>query len=330
MRNREEASYYLETIAQSRFSEEKSGKNEVLEDLKKEENHPLICGYWAIMGECENGHRFAKALDCGQEWCRTCRETSHRRRFSRWLVKAQKIKEMAYMVVTIPPDRRPRGEKETYRVKIDGKFVVKERLVLSGLAIRITRILIRRGFKRGLRRIHFFGDESNDWTPHFNFLFEGGYLNDAELRSLKRAIREVLGIPEAVIFYQYTKEVNKIIHWLKYVTRATFLKRWWDREMAEELYNFKNTISWGTWTDEDKWSLPCHEKIYGYIAKVENSVCPCCGSKIHWSKTVHVDELAELDYQQIWLKVWQERPPPEKVLAFDLLRSLNRDLNNKK
>lgn len=315
---------YLESIAQSDFPEGKAQRSDIENDLKEEKNQPRICGYWAILGECENGHKFAKALDCGQEWCPICKETSHRRRFSRWLSKAMKIKKMAYLVVAPPSDKMPRGEKEKYQVRIDGKIVIKERLVLSGLAIRITKILKRKGYDRGFRRMHPFGSKTNNYQPHFNFLFEGGWLNDSELRSLKKEIREVLGIPETVIYYQYTEEVGKIIHWLKYVTRATFLKKWWDEEMAEALHNFKNTVSWGTWTDEDKWGLPDHEKIYGYVGKIENSVCPCCNAKIHWTRAVHIDELKELDYQQIWLKVWQIRPPPEKVLIFDLLRAFDR------
>jgi len=318
------SSNYLETIAQSRFSGENCDETAILKDLKEDENHSRVCGYWAILGECESGHKFAKALDCGLEWCTVCRETSHRRRFSRWLPKAMKIEKMAYMVVTIPSDKRLRGEKERYKVKVNGETVIKERLVLSGLAIRITKFLKRKGYNRGFRRLHFFGSETNTWNPHFNFLFEGGFLDEADLKSLKDGIRNILGMPDAVIYYQYTEKVEKIIHWLKYVTRATFLREWWDREMVEALHNFKNTVSWGTWKDEDKWGLPDHEKIYGYVSKIERSICPCCGSKIHWTRAVHIDELETLDYQQIWLKVWQERPPPERVLIFDLLRSLNR------
>ncbi|GAI73676.1 unnamed protein product, partial [marine sediment metagenome] len=54
---------------------------------------------WFIAGECENGHRFAKELVCGKEWCSVCGEdgsTAHMRRFARWLPKAQQLEVMGY------------------------------------------------------------------------------------------------------------------------------------------------------------------------------------------------------------------------------------------
>ena len=266
----------------------------------EEEKSSQLCGYWGIVGECEHNHRFAKSLDCGREWCLECKDRSHNRRFSRWLLKAQKINEMGYMVVTFPENKRPRLKNK-----------------LSKIGILITEGLIRRGIKRGLRRWHFFGDRNNDWYPHINFLFEAGYFNEEELASVKMMIREVLGIPEAVIYYQYTQSVKKMIHWLKYVTRPTFLKREWDEEMACELYNFRNCVQWGKWDDEDKWSLPEIEKSLGYVAKIERSICPVCGSRIRWGMIVPLCELNELDdFEQIWHGFWQVNPGPEIALVY--------------
>ena len=281
-------------------------QEDLADDSKPLERHQ-ICGKWATMGECEGGHKFAKALDCGREYCRECKETSHRRRFSRWLSKAFQIEEMGQIVVTFEPDKRPRKREDFRQI---GK-VIKD-------------VLVALGFERGFRRWHWFGDKTNAWNPHLNFLLESGYLEPDFLDLVKEQIREVIGVENSEIHYNYSDKIGQKIHMLKYVTRATFLKRWWDLDMSDELKNFRNCVSWGRWEDEDKWGLPDHEKIYGYIAKIEMSICPCCGKKIHWSRTIHLDDLAILDYQQIWLKTWQERPPPEKVLTFNLLRSLNR------
>lgn len=298
------SSNYLEFIA--------NDSTPVSHENLADASHPLesyqICGTWATMGECENGHKFAKALDCGREWCGECKETSHRRRFGRWLPKAFKIEEMGYLVVTFEGDKRPR-----------------EKVEFNQIGRAIKQVLVALGFERGLRRWHWFGKIINAWNPHLNFLLESGYLDPEFLGLIKEQIREAIGVKDAVIYYHYSDEVGKKIHWLKYVTRATFLKRWWDLGMADELYNFRNCVSWGRWEDDDKWGLPDHEKIYGYVAKIEMGICPCCGSKVHWSRTVHVDDLEVLDYQQIWLKVWQERPPPGRVLAFGLLRLLDRN-----
>jgi len=298
------SSNYLEYIAKVSTPV----KNEILaDDSNSLESHRRICGKWATMGECESGHKFAKALDCGREWCRECKETSHRRRFARWLSKAFQIEEMGQIVVTFEPDKRPRNREEFRQM---GK-VIKD-------------VLLALGFERGFRRWHWFGDKTNAWNPHLNFLLESGYLEPDFLDLVKEQIREAIGVENAEIHYNYSDKIEQKIHMLKYVTRSTFLKRWWDLDMSDELKNFRNCVSWGKWEDEDKWGLPSHEKIYGYIAKIEMSICPCCGKKIHWSRKIHLDDLAILDYQQIWLKTWQARPPPEKVLTFSLLRSLDR------
>jgi len=262
-----------------------------------------------MLGDDETGHRFAKSLDCGKEWCGECKETVHGRRFARWLPKAQKIGVMGYLVITFPEDKRPRD---------------KERL--SWLSIQITRGLKKRGIHRGLRRWHYFGEKSNKYNPHLNFLLDSGHLNPKKLAEIKGMIRAVLRIPEAVIYYQFSRSKYKMIHWLKYVTRPTFLDRKWDEEMAEEIYNFRNSAVFGKWLDEDKWALPKREKMLGYYSKIERSICPICGKEIHWRGIVHTEDLAVLGYEQVWKKIWQFEPPPEKVLQFNFLRSLRRNL----
>lgn len=269
---------------------------------------PLHCGKWAVVGRCECGRQFAKSLSCGREWCTRCRKSAHGRRMARWLSKAQKMGVMGYLVVTFPEDKRPRTKKALGRI---GRL--------------ITRALVRRGFDRGLRRWHFFGEQPFVWHPHLNFLFESGYLDDEKLESLKRAIRGILKLDEAVIYYQYSEAVNQKIHWIKYVTRPTFLRKKWDVVMAAELRNFRNCVSWGKWEDKDKWSFPAAmEKTLSYRAKIERGICPVCDSKIQWSRPVKIDELFDRGFEEIWAGLWQERPPPEKVLEFEFFKKLDR------
>lgn len=265
------------------------------------------CGRFALLGECVDGHKYAKSLDCNKEWCGVCKDSAHGRRIARWLPKAQKIGVMGYLVVTFPEDKRPRDKKR-----------------LSWAAIQITRGLRRQGIRRGLRRWHYFGDKSDLWNPHINFLLDSGYLSPHQLIKMKKMIRGVLGIPEAVINYQFTREKKKIIHWLSYVTRPTFLKREWDEQMADELYNFRNAASFGKWLDENKWEISKKEEILGYYSKIANSICPICGKEIHWHGLAKKEDLAELGYEQIWKKIWQVDAPADKVLAFDFLKDLQR------
>ena len=301
------SSNYLECIANDSTPDKSEGE-------KRDFHTSGLCGSWAMLGACENGHKFAKALDCGREWCSVCRESSHKRRMARWFFKAQKINEMSMLSLDFSYGQGLRTKKELNQI---GRVV---REVLCSL-----------GFDRGLRRWHWFGEgrpwfgsEINLFHPHLHILLESCFLDPGALDLVKEQIREALGIYDLVIHYQYTAEVRRIVFWLKYVTRPTFKKRDWDRDMAEELHNFRNSVSWGRWDDKDKWELPGEERIYNYIGKIERGFCPCCGAKIHWTKAIKIEGLDELDYQQIWVGVWLERPPPRKVLDFKLLKIIGR------
>jgi len=292
------------------------------------DNVPLHCGTWAVISHCDCGQPLAsKSLDCGLEWCTRCKARTHGRRMARWFPKAFKMDIMGYLVITFHPTERPRTQG-----------------ALRRMGILITEALIRRGFKRGLRRWHFFGEKSNAWHPHLNFLLESGYLKNGELESLKKVIRGILGLDNAVINYHYSQAVNEKIHMIKYVSRPTFLKKEWDEDMAIEIFNkyktewniekgewekkkvaFRNTVSWGKWDDEDKWSLsPATEKILSYRAKIAEGICIGCGSKVKWSRPVKIDELFERGFEEIWPGIWQERPPPAKVLEFELFKIFDR------
>jgi hypothetical protein len=223
---------------------------------------------------------------------------------ARWLPKLQKIKEMAYLVVTLPLDRRPRRAAD-----------------LQEIGQEITGILKRRGFARGLRRWHFYGDKSMIWNPHLNFLMDGGFLSEARLNDIKKAICGVLKIEKIVVHYHYHQSVGKKLHWLRYVARPTFLNESWNFELAEELYNFRNSGWWGKWDDEDKWTLPEKEKKLAYYRKIEAGICPTCGKKLEGGRVAPVsDFLEDLDWAQIWDKEWQYKGPPENVLMYRFLR----------
>jgi len=285
----------------------KNQKRDEKEEVFPYKAHRYIrCGSWALVRSCSDGHTFAKSLDCGREWCEKCRTSSHGRRMGRWLPKAQKIKEMAYLIITLPVYRRPRTASGLR--KID-----------KG----ITEILKRWGFARGLRRWHTYGDKSVRWNPHLNFLMDGGFLSERHLEFLKKEIYEFLKVEKAVVYYQYTQSVGKILHWLKYVTRPTFLNESWDFEMAEELHNFRNSAWWGKWDDDDKWNLPEKEKKLAYYKKIEAGVCSTCGKKLEGGRVVSTDLFVDEKnpgWEQIWKNVWQYKGPPENVLMYRLLK----------
>lgn len=267
------------------------------------------CGQFSSSWVCEEdeNHKVAKELDCNREWCLRCRESAHGRRMARWLPKAQKIADMGYLVVTFPLDKRPKKKAEFSRI---GRF--------------ITEALQRRGIIRGFRRWHFFGEDKGSdhqpYHPHLNFLFEARYLSEEKLDSIKAVIREIIGCEKAVIHYQYTRSSGKIFHWIKYVSRPTFLKQSWDYELAEELYNFRNCVAWGKWGGEEKWALPEEAKRWEFLVKIEQGICPACGGRLLWRGVCHTEEIREKGYEQVYLNIWMCEAPPRAVQVFKLLK----------
>lgn len=245
--------------------------------------HPKNCPSWVVFGQCKNGHRWAKELHCGKEWCPTCGEDdsiAHRRRIARLLPKFQQVKHLGYFVIEFPDDYRYlRGW-------------VRSKKALQIATSRVVGVLggershgKRRGghFPRGLVRWHWFGDKAiGKWNPHINVLVDSGFLSPGELEAIKGKLRKALLCPKLIVNYEYTDEVGKMAHILKYVTRSTFRNESWDDKMAHELWNFRNIRWWGNWDEPKVWNSE-DEKI----SELESGCCPKCHEKIEWSKPMN-------------------------------------------
>lgn len=246
-------------------------------------------GYFTI-GECENGHRFAKVIYCGREWCPICgadKSPTHMRRFSRWIGKAQQLTTMGYLVFTIPEELRVR-----YRCQ-EALNELTKRVTAGDKSRKIEGMLKGMGFTRGLARWHWFGETPGKYHPHLNVIVEAGQLTPEQLQGIKTAYASILGVSQAVVNYSYTTEIPKMVHILKYVTRSTFKEYTWDERMAAELYNFRNMRSWGDWSGEAQWKIEGGEKMED-IAKLEKKICPCCGEPIVWGRVGEINGLAIL------------------------------------
>jgi len=267
---------------------------------------------WFIGGECENGHRFAKELVCGKEWCSVCGSddsVAHLRRFARWLPKAQQFEVMGYFVFTIPEELRAK-----YRTK----------KALADLGHQVQELLKGFGYSRGLRRWHFFGDKSTKWHPHLNCLVDGGYCPPALLDKIKTAYASLLGADLADVNYRYRLSPGKMVHSLKYVTRATFRDYELDLEMAMELRGFRNMVVWGRgqWDGEAAWSLSdlggeARAAVEGLDIEAINNlaagVCPVCGKALTWGEALPIGLLAMVSNKQsLGAGYWRmaDIPPP--------------------
>ena len=182
-------------------------------------------------------------------------------------------------------------------------------------------------FSRGLRRWHFFGEQSEDWHPHLNCLVDGGFLGGKALRSLRREYSRLLGVKLAIADYHYFDAPGQKVHALTYVTRATFLDWTWDADMARELHGFRNQLWWGSkeWDRQPVWSLDdlpgereadMSDSQAKAVASLENGECPYDGLPIDWGRFLPISVLPGLGGRELVSGYWElpyVRPPPGKL-----------------
>ena len=238
---------------------------------------------WFIPGTCKNGHRHIKVIYCGKEWCPVCGQVgsdAHNRRYVRWFSKIKQFKSMRYLVLTIPENIRYK-----FRTKIS----------LTELGRMAQFMMIKHGYRRGLRRWHWFGDESTKYNPHLNIMIDGAYMKPCEIMILRAEWADILNIKfsDSNVFTEYKRLPSDMAGCLRYVTRSTFLDYNYDLEMAIELRNFRNMVTWGRdWKNEPSWDIDKIERTNATgqpldIAAIEhliNRECPICHLPIMWKK----------------------------------------------
>jgi len=257
----------------SNWNHSKEGKQQELE---------LRCPAVAINGVCEAGHHWAKGCICNREWCRDGDKrcggidgAAHQRRKARWIPKAKKIGGMGRFVLTLPPEVRDR-----YRTQE----------ALSKLGTAARRMMQRHGYKRGLRRWHFFGEDHPgyglqgdglpNYHPHLEVLVDGGYLRKKQLQAIKRSWSNILQVPVSRInvYYEYVRpdDTKKKLHRISYATRPTFTDWRWDEPLAHELIGFHNAQTWGSkvdWSGPDLWDVD-PKKEPAALVRLEQGICP--------------------------------------------------------
>jgi hypothetical protein len=248
----------------------------------------LPCPGFAVIGQCENTHTYAREIICNREWCSDegCggnHGKAHNRRIAHYLPKAQQLPLAGYMVLTIPPELRHKYKTQT---------------ALARLGTAARRMFQRQGFDRGLRRWHFFGDPPSDqlptaqdnmnYHPHLNVLLPAGFLSESQLDAIRSAWGRILDAPKKRIniWYEYRTTPQEIVHTLNYILRPTFLFWQWNQPLAWELLGFRNTQTWGRWHEPEQWQLPeslDHEIPSPQVRSLEARRCPDCGKPITWT-----------------------------------------------
>jgi len=253
----------------------------------------LPCPVVAVNGECEKGHFWAKECVCNREWCMELEGrcggdggAAHQRRKARWLPKARKIGDMGRFVLTVPPEIR--GKYRTQRA-------------LGDLGTAAKRMMQRHGYKRGLRRWHFFGEDHPGhglqgdglppYHPHLEVLVDGGRISRKKLGAIKRSWANILKVPayRINVYYQYIQwdDDKKKWHRLGYALRPTFTDWRWDEPLAYELIGFHNAQTWGSradWEGPDLWGHPdsAMDKKLKEQELLEQGFCPFDETFITW------------------------------------------------
>lgn len=252
----------------------------------KSESGIYSCGRFAAIGKCSDNenHIIGRILRCGREWCPVCgenRSEAHRRRYGRLIPKVQQMSSMGMVTITWP---------------IEARKKLRSKSALRDIARVAKKVMRDNGYVRGIHRWHWFGDRSTVFHPHLMFLVDGGKLSKERLAEIKENLREATGA--GVIHYTFAAEPKKIVHMLRYVTRATFKNIRWDIEFVEIIKGFinigywgiKNTKSKGYWNNPAVWSFDnlssddCKE--LEELKKVFNNECPCCSGQIIWKKEI--------------------------------------------
>lgn len=251
------------------------------------------CGQLAKVHRCGDcGSDYATPLRCHREWCPECGaklSEVHVQRMARWLPKLQLMSSVGYFVIQFPKVSRAKYRSQS---------------ALSRVGQRVVKVLKACGYDRGLRRWHFFGDDGalRGWNPHLNVLVDGSFLPPVQMDVIKRRLRMVLGEPELIVNYSYTVKPAKMMHLLRYVTRATFRQVDWDPQMADEMCGFRATDCWGgpkRWSDacEPAWALEEKEvvAVNSAVRAFEKGRCPCCGGHLEFVGLVGSGRLEVLE-----------------------------------
>jgi hypothetical protein len=254
---------------------------------------------------------YVKHLFCGREWCQTCGldySIPHQRRISRLYGKILAAPHLGYMVITVPQELRPKflepqvlRDFKTYikrklkrseiygrkLVTVPGKpFINKNGIHIKSAVTYKTIIKRREGYKYGLIRYHYAGDDGQTYKPHLNILLPAKYLPPELLEKWRRDVAAWFvnyfnlgtnAAPIGNVYYAYTDKNHKKIHWLQYITRSTLTNP--DKPLKEllqiNLKNFRNTTTWGKWPEPE-------EQIDQATAAIVKNICIQTNLPIKW------------------------------------------------
>jgi hypothetical protein len=286
----------LEVSVCENFDPSKWGGNQ------REPGAQYRCTTTYLVGATSKASYF-KAITCGRDWCADCganHSTTHRRRidpiFPRLRTAQQMGKSIGYLVITVPKELRE-------------KFLNQE--VLKDFRRYWKDKLTREGFKYGIIRYHWAGEDGYRWHPHLNILFPAGFITEETLYRWRAELSKWFStyfqlkperiwnqvtkkkerkFPASNLYYHYLKPSadnaeSKLYHWVKYVLRATQTQP--NKSTLKIINKFRNTSVFGKKKDWPE-TLRKEEEILakaraGYEINEETGEV----EKIVWLKTLN-------------------------------------------
>lgn len=218
------------------------------------------CTTTYLVGQTKNAEYFA-AVNCGRDWCQDCGQIhskAHKRRiepiFPRLRTSLEAGQSIGYLVITTPANLRE-------------KFLDQE--VLKDFRKYWKDKLKREGYRFGVIRYHWAGEDGYRWHPHLNILFPAGYIPEKTLYrwrdELSKWFSEYFKLkperiwnpqtrkkeqkwPASNLYYHYLKPTaenatSKLYHWVKYVLRATQTQP--NKATIKVINKFRNTSVFG-------------------------------------------------------------------------------------
>lgn len=237
-----------------------------------------VCGKWALMKKCENGHWMIKTTVCGREWCPNCGQDHsehHNRRISRLVPRVLCLDVVSYLIFEVRKELRPYFADTTrVYIKRNGKGLYSTKgIELLRDARRYIHRLLKREFNsaRGVSRWHWYGSDMDReledaitaeaaFNPHLNILLEHGFIGKKQLQRIRKLwsrwqYRECGKnyYKTAPVWCHYRRETGKLWHWVEYITRPTFKHiTEANKDFASSLFDFNNCSWFGKFSEADK------------------------------------------------------------------------------
>ncbi len=202
------------------------------------------CGVF-IWSKCQNkrcGTRVISRVPCKREWCPYCgKEQSYFHLMYYYNILRYALPmfiksggKMGYLVITTTPELRQQFLEDPQKMH---KFREDIKEKLKDL-----------GYKQGIWRWHFAGDEGRTWYPHLNILIPEGYMPDEKFYKFKQWIEKKYGVK--VVNYEWTEDLGKVKHWVRYIARPT-----WNLQHEAEPEKFKGMRKYGVWGNSKYFKL---------------------------------------------------------------------------